>query len=429
MIISRYFFIHIITVACLFFFNVGEGFITWQIKQIKKQMQTVKPDKKKGEKIIEICKKKGLDKKGWVDVTKLSSYNLNHVNISIENGKVICNEGNQLVQVKVIHNEKISSKNGNSFYLLYLDYVNTLPDFKMINPLPIMSTGWDDNIDLGINLSSADKADLNKNDKLFPKDFEAYILCQKEGEQAYFIPKNTNSINFIAPPWEVAVDIKMYRNPMVAYGRQFKITVLDNIDVLENGKRTFIWPIPARNMIDVYTMYKMTKVGKSNSCYLSRDAVTFEVSLRCDNTSFLLNKKVFNSSTAILFGIMNISLLLQFLFIGEKDVQYNFMRHKELQNYKHMTKYMKNVDIKDPDDELDDKIKGVITRDVLKKSKIKKLVETNLYGVATWVGFLLVWKAYDFFKLMKEIRDMHKEFKKAEFVYPWKLQSPGVYEK
>lgn len=383
----------------------------------------INPSEKVLKRVIKITKADGRDKNGWINMEKVAETNLKYINIELRNGKVMCNEGNSVVPIKLKNIQNVSSVGENNSYLLHVDYGSISPTAKTVNPLPLIKKGWDANCDLAVDLGFSEGEQEKSKDKIFGDNFEGYLVCYRKDDQALLVPKLFKNVNFKAPHWRVAVEISMHKNPLAAFGRQYKVTILDSVDVLENGKRSFIWPLPLRSMADVYIFHKMME-KKNKMCFLERDAKTFDINLYCEHWGFRLKRNDVNLGTLIAMGIFNVGMLAYTRSIKPYETDYWFRR-----NYNNNSLFTTDVFVNGPDHgSIKDRGEEVeylephLRSHALRMAKKNWYFLINLVVLLAWGSSMAAWTTGLYIRLLLDIKQMDKLLDKVTFVYPWALE-------
>lgn len=237
-----------------------------------------------------MCK---YDVKGWVNVEKLSNDALKKIDLRLQGGKVICMNSNNVVPVKAL-SYKIKHEDNKNVYSEYVfEYIGVNNKKKMLNPIPVM-------------IPKEPGTRVIKTNKVLPDNFKGYLVCEEKGSPAILIQHTIETLEFMTPPWRTLVDIELYKNPLAPYGRLYKINVLDNVEVLKNGKKSFFWPIPISSMAEVYAFQTaIDDSRKGKYCMLSRDAGRFTIKLSCRSWERSVTNEVVNGFMFLGLLIMN----------------------------------------------------------------------------------------------------------------------------
>lgn len=233
------------------------------------------------------------DVNGWVDVQNIRSDSLKQIDLTLQDGKVICKNSNNVVPVKAL-SYKIVHEDKKHIYSEYIfEYVGVNSKKKMLNPIPVM-------------IPKESKRQIINQNKVLPENFQGYLVCEEKGSPASLIQHTIETLEFTTPPWRTLVNIELYRNPLAPYGRLYKIIVLDNVEVLKNGKKSFFWPLPVSSMADVYAFQTaIDDSRKGRYCMLSRDDVSFNIKLSCRSWERSITNAAVNGFLFLGLLIMN----------------------------------------------------------------------------------------------------------------------------
>lgn len=366
---------------------------------------------------------KKYDVHGWVNINNLTPDSIKTFELKIEDGQVICMSGNNAVPVKEVH-QKIYFQDDNYIYgECKFKYIGVENEDGMMNVLPVMR-------------KKESKKKFANEFKLLPKNFEGYLVCEKEGEAASLVPYKTESLEFVPHAWRTLVDIHVYKNPLARYGRQYKITILDNVKILKNGKKSFFWPIPAQSMVDVYDFQKAIDDSKKGKfCMLSRDEETFDIHLDCHSWKINVANSIVNGAFLAGYIIMNAAYGSYFPFVkhdpilvkkialrdGDVYFLYNGVKGAEdskgtgntgatLKKEDNKNKKPKGIEEYDPYTEKDNNLKKSV------------LLYSNLAYLLTWGLVNGAWSIAKLIRINSVLNRAENELRNAELAFSWKLQ-------
>ncbi|GAB69098.1 hypothetical protein PCYB_145260, partial [Plasmodium cynomolgi strain B] len=219
-----------------------------------------------------IASKKKFDSNGWVDLSLLQGEKFQPIDLRIEDDQVICNGNNQILEVTVVKQKLLKHTDDASYHELTLDSKKIAPNAKLLSTIPLMRMRLHQQQMGGAIAPLIKRLGLSSFHAL-PPNFEGYIVCTKKDTNALLVPKTLKSVQFVSGPWKVRVSIDFYRCPLSNFGRIFQVTIIDEVNVLLNNDKSFIWPIPLTSFFEVYDFHLAVRdCKKGNFCELERTA-------------------------------------------------------------------------------------------------------------------------------------------------------------
>lgn len=353
-----------------------------------------------------IAKKKGYDTSGWIDISHLEG-NFDRINIKIHNDKVICNGDNQIFEVSVKKQKLIKQTESATYNEVSFNYHHLGPNSCFLDPVPVMKSN-----------SYSNAADSKQ---ILPSNFEGYIVCEKKDSNALLIPKNFETVEFIAPPWSVRVSIDVYKNPISKFGRQFRVTIMDNVSILMNNQSSFNWPVPFESFYEVYDFHLAVKDSREGRfCVLERSVETFELSLSCH--SWRRTYKLGLTNSFLLAGFIGMNAI--------QGISYPFSKVEKIKYYESELKENENAKIllqdgsKKPDD-----ADVHVHESYEKNKKSKKWIGavSNIVYLGLTALINLIYGTVKFVNISLNLDRFNREFEEAPVFYLWKLQYPEGY--
>lgn len=352
-----------------------------------------------------IAKKKKYDTKGWVDILTIDQA-FNKIDIRVHNEKIICNSGNSIVEVHVKEQTLIEQTDDAIYGNVKFGHNELSKNSNFINPLPVMRSNQ--------YYNGADSQNV------LPSGFEGYIVCEKKNSNAILMPQVFESVEFIAPPWSVRVSVELFKNPCVRYGRQFRITILDNVNILMNNQNSFTWSVPFESFADVYDFHLAVRDSKNGRfCILGRDE-SFDISLKCDSWKKSYGLKQIN--TYFIGGFIGMNLIqgIAFPLTRHKKVPY-YTIGEEYDSYRVMLEENKNVP-EGAEVKVDDK---GYKKDLSNKGRIALISNLVYLGIAAITNG--IYGLVKFIQIKNNLDKFNKELEEAQLFYPYKLQYPEMY--
>ncbi|CRG93573.1 conserved Plasmodium protein, unknown function [Plasmodium gallinaceum] len=352
-----------------------------------------------------LAKKKGYDTNGWIDISLLDG-NFNSIDIKVHNDKVICNEGNKILEVSVEKQTLIQQTGSATYNEVLFSHIQLAQSSRFVNPLPVMKSN---------NYSNAVDPKI-----VLPANFEGYVVCEKKDSNALLIPKNFETVEFIAPPWSVRVSIDVFRNPISQYGRQFRVTIIDNVNILMNNQSSFIWPIPFESFSEVYDFHLAVRDSKEGRfCILERDLETFELNLSC--SSWKRTYKLSLVNTYFLAGFLGMNTI--------QGISYPFLKSKKISYYEEprggdVFKILLDDESKNPDG-----TNVYVDNGYEQNRKARRWIGalSNIIYLGTVALTNAIYGTIKFINIRRNLDRFNREFEEAPLYYPWKLQYPEDY--
>ncbi|ANQ10853.1 Uncharacterized protein PCOAH_00054140 [Plasmodium coatneyi] len=368
-----------------------------------------------------IAKKKKFDSNGWVDLSLLQEQdeNFEPIDLRIQDDKVICNANNQIMEVTVVNQKLLKHTVDASYHELIVHSKNTPPDGTVHSVIPLMKMKTKQN--QGGKNAPAKQSWLSPV-YAFPPNFEGYIVCTKKDTNALFVPKTVKPVQFVSGPWKVRVSINFYKCPLSNFGRIFQVTIIDQINILLNNEKSFIWPIPLKSFFEVYDFHlAVRECKKGNFCELEKTA-----NGNGNNGTLILNCPSWGKTHNL--TVANALLLSAYVGMAVAHGLSYPIVHKSPEDYLN-SRYSK-VSISTP------RIHKRVIKSYLmderadedRKSSLKKLsLITNLlflggagianaaYGIKTLVD------------VVKNLNTINEEFENGLPFYPWELRYPQSY--
>ncbi|VUZ98974.1 parasitophorous vacuolar protein 2, putative [Plasmodium vivax] len=372
-----------------------------------------------------IASKKKFDSNGWVDVSLLQGERFQPIDLRIEDDRVICNASNQVLEVTVVKQKLLQHTDDASFHELTVHSKKVAPNAKLLSRIPLMKMRLHQEQQKqlpGGGTPPTRRAGLPPLHGL-PPNFEGYIVCTKKDTDALLVPKTLKSVQFVSGPWKVRVSIDFYRCPLSNFGRIFQVTIIDQVNVLLNNEKSFIWPIPLTSFFEVYDFHLAARdCKKGNFCQLERttngDGHNGSLILECPSWGKAHKLTLGNALLLSAYLGMTIAHGLSYPFMNLSADDYISSRYSQIS--KNSPKIRKRV------------IKSSYLRDEFEeeesKYSLKKLslithllflggagIANAAYGVKTLVD------------IIKNLNSINDEFERAVSFYPWELRYPQSY--
>lgn len=388
---------------------------------IGKEKKTVKKEvcffqKLRNKLINYIASKKKFDSNGWIDLSLLKGEKFHPIDLRIEDDKVICNSNKQIMEVTVVKQKFLKHTVDASYHELTVHTKKMPSDGKHLSIIPLMK--------MKTNKKQGGRTALAKEAWLspvyaFPPNFEGYIVCTKKNTNALFVPKAVKPVQFVSGPWKVRVSVNFYKCPLSNFGRIFQITIIDQVNILLNKEKSFIWPIPLTSFFQVYDLHlAVRECKKGNFCDLeytpNRDGSNGTLTLNCQSLGKTKNLSMTNALLFSAYLGMAVAQGLSYPLTHKSPDDYLNNQYSDASTgtpriHKGITKsYLMDEDLEERH-----------------KSSLKKLtLITNLlflggtgianaaYGIKTLVD------------IVKNLKSINEEFEKALSFYPWELRYP-----
>lgn len=231
--------------------------------------------------IHSILENSGDSMYGWVDLDVLE-YRTRNMKVEIKDDKAVCANGPNAVSLKIVGKQVVSEDEEFTKYMVTVEYLNHHHSVELPNPLPIIVSKYSKVEEFIINM------DLEPG-------FEGYLVCTAANAKVFLVPKQGPIIDFINPPWKIKVKIDIYRNPLATYGRMFRIINLDNVSVLQDGRREFFFTLKRSQLYLVYYLYlAMKDQDKGKYCTLSKSSENELPLLECESFKVSTKAKAIN---------------------------------------------------------------------------------------------------------------------------------------
>ncbi|SBT82600.1 conserved Plasmodium protein, unknown function [Plasmodium ovale] len=355
-----------------------------------------------------IASKKGYDVKGWVNLSQLQG-SIGMINLRIENNTVICNEGNQVMEVELVGQKLLQSTKDGIYNELHLQSKNASVNSKFMDKIPFMKTrSFIDNI-----------LQYNAKTNGLPSDFEGYLVCVKKNSKALLVPKSIEQVEFISAPWKVRVSIDFYRCPLSNFGRIFLITIIDQVNVLMNNQKSFIWPVPLTSFSQVYDFHLGVRDSqKGNFCELERVENGFDLRLNCP--SWKQSYKLGLANAVLLSAYLGMSFIqgISYPLVENLADEYISGKYDSLEKYpQNSRKRIISASYRREEYEEEE-----IRRNLKKVSFITNIALLGVTGLTN-----AVYSIKSVVEIIKNLDNFNKEFERAELFYPWALTYPENY--
>ncbi|CXJ23155.1 conserved Plasmodium protein, unknown function [Plasmodium berghei] len=357
------------------------------------------------EKIINfIAKKKGYDKNYWVNLSD-ADHDINNLSFRIDqNGDVICNNDNQAVEVSIT-NERIFKQTKDAIYSELSIHPKIGTNSSNITKLPIKKYKNSSNVFF-----------FNKNNNNSLSNSEAYLVCAKKNTNVVLVPKQNHEVEFIPGPWLVRVSISVYKDPLKPFGRVFRITIVDGINVLTNKQNSFFWFIPIKTFSEIYHFHMAAKDSKNGIyCNFERSLDNKSIKLHCPswNTPYKLN-----TSNWMLFSV-NLGMSIACATVipqMDKIHIYNKLASKNVNNnsINDSDQYENSNDINNPNTNIEKAVKTVesITNYV-------RLIISGIIGISN-IAYIIK----ETVKITNDLKEINTEFENASPIYEWTVTYP-----
>lgn len=353
-----------------------------------------------------IAKKNGYDMRGWVDLKKQVKNTDSNIKLKLQNQKVLCIEGDKVARVTLVKEQFVANVGTEAQFLLYFEYQDLGGNGAVLNPLPLVRENY---------IAGADGQNV-----LFPNGFEGYIVCVEAGKEAYLVADKIDLVDFVKPEWEVSVDVQMFRNPLAPYGRMYKIVILDNVEVIKNGKKSFYWHMPLMNMIDVYEFHIVIEsLAKGKSCKVLRSIRNGELILRCEKLRKSTTPVLINSYGRLGVFLANVVTLLSPL-LAPSLVYYQVEEGKSSDANKDGQAM---VTVSTP------KImsgKALATIKPQGKAYLTaagtRWIVGNSIVLSLWLAAHIILNGTYYKTIKDKMKKMDQELDKAPFAFPWRLE-------
>ncbi|SCP03552.1 conserved Plasmodium protein, unknown function [Plasmodium malariae] len=407
-----------------------------------------------------IANKKGFDRNGWINMSS-SKEKYSYIDLKVEKDTIICNEDNKVVEVQLV-NQKVIKHTGEATYLeLYLRAKNVQSNsefnskvkaltqstsksrYMPVTRIPLkkfaktfdnrLFDAYEDNST--ISGSTRGSGSGGKDGGSLATNFEGYLVCTKKDTNALLVPKKIDTVEFISPPWKVKVSVDFYKCPLSNFGRVFLITIIDQVNILMNNKRYFIWPIPLSSFSEVYDFHMAVHDSKKGKfCELERLIKDKSLQLNCPSWNGSYNHGITNalllSAYMGMASIQGISYILT-KNITHHDIRNCFIRNKNsssdcgktgaitLQDY---NKFSSEDENKQQLNETHEDSNNMQNQKLKRANILSNVVFVCLSGLSNVLyGIKLI------IQIIKNLENINKDFDKALLFYPWVLKYPKTY--
>ncbi|ETB61765.1 hypothetical protein YYC_01586 [Plasmodium yoelii 17X] len=356
------------------------------------------------EKIINfIAKKKGYDKNDWVNLSD-ADHDINNLSFRIDkNGDVICNKDNQAVEISII-NEKILKQTKDVIYSELSIHPKIGTNTSNITKIPIKKYK-----------NNSNGFFFNKNNNSLSNS-EAYLVCAKKNSNVVLVPKQTEKVEFISGPWLVRVKVNVYKDPLKPFGRAFRITIVDGINVLTNKQNSFFWFIPIKKFSEIYHFHMAAKDSANGIyCNFERSLDNKSIKLHCPSWE---HPYKLTSSNLMLFS-MNLGMSLIYTAVipyMDKITIYNKLASRNANNNSiyDSDQYENSND--------DDNHNANIEKAVKKVENITNylhLIFSSIIGVSN-----IAYMIKESVKISNDLKEFNTEFENAPSLYEWTITYP-----
>lgn len=352
-----------------------------------------------------VAQKKGYDVRGWVDLKKRVKNTDKDIKLKIEDNKVVCIEGDKATRVTLVREQYVSNIGTNGQFLLHFQYDDLDGNAQILNPIPLIRENY--------------VAGTDGKNVLFPNGFQGYVVCVEAGEEAHLVSDKMETVNFVEPEWEVSVDIQMFRNPLVPYGRMYKIIILDNVDVIKDGKKSFFWYMPLATMIDIFEFHTVIEnLKKGKTCRVLRTMRNGELILKCDKVKRYISPSLINSYGRMGLLVTNV-ITLSTPMLAPSLVGYEIKGLKDDQPY---TGGEATVVVKTPTPISFPRLffKGHDMKYHLTPAGSRWVIGNSII-LSLWLAAHIIFNG-TFYKYIKDkMKKIDQQLDKAPFAFPWKL--------
>lgn len=227
----------------------------------------------------------------WINLSEQHVNNSAELNLQVVNGKTLCGNNRTVVEVKLFSEQPLISEGKEDSSVVFFTFGNNSLN-NPIGPYPL-SRAYTSNV-------------RNQQVNILPENFEGYVTCLAKGDPAILTPKYLHREEFNQGPWMVKVHVSISRNPLMPFGMQPVITVIDNAVITQSGRKVFFWPFGMKTELDVYLMVLAEEDSlKNKTCTLSKEQYSDDLKLHCETWKTDLSLSTFNKVMLSVFTGMN----------------------------------------------------------------------------------------------------------------------------
>lgn len=353
----------------------------------------------------------------WVDFDGTSR--IRKMKIKMKDGMVKCQTSHSFTLLRIVRKEKIDQRGSTGYYRIHVSYKTTEDKLNLMTTLPVTIT----------DLKEEDTEGPNE---LLPVGYEGYLVCLNKGDQALLASKESNKVPFADPSWITKVKIKMMKNPVAPFGRVYKVTVLDNVNILQDGSKEFIFLLDrARDsLLTVYHLSQAIRDQESGKyCILSRKTNYMKTVLMCNNLSAGLknNENIYDK-----LNRFEKIFKPRFLILGALTLfTVNTMYDRDMKEKEYHCEIINNVYTGKPEKYLienPDNVLNVLQSDSFNKGKSLEKVKSKIsyLSYSIFVPLYLLGKlaipGLRILNLLRDIKLVNKQYREAPYAFKWSLQ-------
>ncbi|CAD2114049.1 hypothetical protein YYG_00445 [Plasmodium vinckei petteri] len=372
-----------------------------------------------------IAKQKGYDTNGWVNILT-ADHDINNLSFQIDkNGDLICNNDNQAVEI-LITDEKILKQTTDAIFSELSILPRSGTNSGSITKIPIKRPKNGSN-----NFFSNQNAKNN-----LPVNSEAYLVCAKKNSNVVLVPKHADKVEFIPGPWIVRASVNIYKDPLKPFGRAFRITVVDGVNVLANKQNSFTWFMPLKSFSEVYHFHMAAKDSKNGTyCNLERSVDNKVIKLHCPSwgTHYkLIHLNMILASMKLGMTLMHNATLpyINKIYADNTDLKLHQFLSKGLNKNSNLSDNEDIKDISNSDDDSTDNISGLelssvddlhndISDSINKTDIMHRALNAIFFSILAISNTIYV--AKEVYKLVKKLKDIDIEFENARPFYEWTI--------
>ncbi|KEG04010.1 conserved Plasmodium protein, unknown function [Plasmodium vinckei vinckei] len=382
------------------------------------------------EKVINmIAKQKGYDTNGWVNLSN-ANHDINNLSFRIDtNGDLICNSDNHAVEISIT-DEKILKQTADAIFSELSIVPRIAGNSASITKIPIKRPKNGSN-----NFFSNQNAKNN-----LPLNSEAYLVCTKKNANVMLIPKHAEKVEFIPGPWLVRASVNIYKDPLKPFGRAFRITVVDGVNVLANKQNSFIWFMPLKSFSEVYHFHLAAKDSKNGTyCNLERSVDNKVIKLHCPSwgTHYkLMNLNIILGSLKLGMTMMHNAATpyLRKIYANNKELKLHHLLNQNANP--NLNSYDNNIYLKDDENpdhvnsfELNsvDDLHNDINDSINKTEIMNHALNVIVFGILAISNS--IYMAKEVIQLMNKLKEIDIEFENARPFYEWTItQTENNYQ-
>ncbi|CAD2105274.1 conserved Plasmodium protein, unknown function [Plasmodium vinckei brucechwatti] len=367
-----------------------------------------------------IAKQQGYDTNGWVNLLTADN-DINNLSFRIDkNGDLICNSDNQAVEISIT-DEKILKQTTDAIFSELSILPKTGANSGSITKIPIKRPKNGSN-----NFFSNQNAKNN-----LPVNSEAYLVCVKKNSNVVLVPKHADKVEFIPGPWVVRASVNIYKDPLKPFGRAFRITIVDGVNVLANKQNSFTWFMPLKSFSEVYHFHMAAKDSKNGTyCNLERSVDNKVIKLHCPSwgTHYkLITLNIVLASMKLGVAIMHSAALpyMNKIHVDNTELKLHHLLDKELNKNSNLgnSKYISGNEDSDNANPFElnsvDDLHNDINDNINKTDIMDRALNAIILGILGISNAIYV--AKETYKLMKRLKEINTEFENARPFYEWTI--------